>query len=761
MINNFFKGNTLAGKTTILQAGIVSLILISLTVFSAYYTKNLVSQKVQKQLSQRLHQIHDTLDVYDSLLKTTANDLFQTFKSQFGEIELLPQYTEVVNGVETPLITDVGVRLNNNNTYVDYYTKIEGATATIFARKGDDFVRVATSLKRADGTRVLGTFLGKKSPAYEPIMKGEKYFGTASLFGNEYMAVYEPIIKENKVIGILYVGYNYTKGYQKLKEKLKKLKVGETGYLYILSTNNKTKGDYVLHPSKEGENIFKDPHTADLDHINEIFNHKEGFIDYNWENPETNSIEEKTVIYENYEDRDWKLILGTTKSEFLKESAKYTIIMAILSFISVIAVVIAIVFSIRKLVINPIHNLQTGLNNFFDFLNRKTKDTKSIPVTSNDEIAQMSKLVNDNISEIKESIKLDNKIIEETTKVATEVKKGDLNQRIESNSNNPELNKLKDVVNEMLEQIEDNVTNVQIALSEFRENNYTINLDNSHLQAQLKRLYSDINDLTQSSSKELCKNLEVGYTLDDNSKELSQITNKLSQSSSEQAASLEETAASIEELTSTMTNNEAHVTSMSQNSRKLEQSIKEGQELANKTVNSMELINEQTNSIAEAITVIDNIAFQTNILSLNAAVEAATAGEAGKGFAVVAQEVRNLANRSAEAANEIKSLVENATVKANEGKQIANDMINGYDSLNKNVEETAIKIQDVLNNFKEQVKGISQINDTVTSLDQITQENASIASDANSIASTIDDISTNIVKDTSKQKFLGKKSISK
>ena len=123
---------------------------------------------------------------------------------------------------------------------------------------------------------------------------------------------------------------------------------------------------------------------------------------------------------------------------------------------------------------------------------------------------------------------------------------------------------------------------------------------------------------------------------------------------------------------------------MSNLASQLQISSKNGEVLASKTTQAMDDIDAQVNSINDAITVIDQIAFQTNILSLNAAVEAATAGEAGKGFAVVAQEVRNLASRSAEAAKEIKKIVEMATAKANEGKAIANEMINGYTTLNSN-----------------------------------------------------------------------------
>jgi len=158
-------------------------------------------------------------------------------------------------------------------------------------------------------------------------------------------------------------------------------------------------------------------------------------------------------------------------------------------------------------------------------------------------------------------------------------------------------------------------------------------------------------------------------------------------------------------------------------------------------------------AISDAISVIDQIAFQTNILSLNAAVEAATAGEAGKGFAVVAQEVRNLASRSSDAAKEIKGLVEDAATKSESGKEIASQMITGYDELNEKITKTKEMIDDVNVASQEQAEGINQINDAITMLDRNTQQNAMTASQISDLSNEIKHLSKKLISVADKATF--------
>lgn len=431
-------------------------------------------------------------------------------------------------------------------------------------------------------------------------------------------------------------------------------------------------------------------------------------------------------------------------------------------YISISLLIFIISISLGRIISNNIdngiHTLSDGLENFFKFLNKETEDVKLIEMKRADALGEMSDKINDNILSIKHSIQDDLKFMKEVKDVVSKIKDGYLYQRLEFDVKSKNLIELKIEINEMLEVMNNtiggSINKITDVLNSYSDLNFTNNIKNSQGKVEISIL-----NVGRMITKMLQNNKKNGLTIEHTSKILLENVDILNDSSNKAAASLEETAAALEEITSSISNNTQTVIKMSTYASEVTSSVENGQKLANETSKSMDEINEQVAAINDAISIIDQISFQTNILSLNAAVEAATAGEAGKGFAVVAQEVRNLASRSSDAANQIKELVENATLKANNGKNISSEMIKGYSSLNSNISQTIELIQDVTNSSKEQQLGIEQINDAVAMLDQQTQQNASVAAQTAQIARETSVIASKIVEDADEKEFEGKKSI--
>ncbi|MCK5111323.1 MAG: CZB domain-containing protein [Arcobacteraceae bacterium] len=336
-------------------------------------------------------------------------------------------------------------------------------------------------------------------------------------------------------------------------------------------------------------------------------------------------------------------------------------------------------------------------------------------------------------------------LLEEVNEVLLKVEKGLYDVTAKQDSSNPKLNLIRDNLNKALESNAKFADQAIHTLIEYGNANFEYEVSTDNLSGKMGSIILGVRSLGSSISELLALLDMTSEELNLEMIELSKASASLSSASNAQAASLEETAAALEEVTSTIISNSEHTSQMLELSHVVSSSVKKGEKLANDTVDSMESINVEVNAISDAITVIDQIAFQTNILSLNAAVEAATAGEAGKGFAVVAQEVRNLATRSAEAAKEIKDLVHSATEKSAIGKEIATNMIDGYHSLNDNISNTIELIEDVSKASDEQKQAIEQINDAVTDLDQTTQVNASAAAQISSQSEHIQQLSAKLV----------------
>ena len=548
------------------------------------------------------------------------------------------------------------------------------------------------------------------------------------------ISISSPIKKDGKIVGV--VGSDIF--LDTVVNTILNINLDDKGFAYLIDSSGKT----IIHKNEK-----------QLDKQNEIYAQVKSneALYFGEANDQGNP---QLIAYSTIPLTDWKLVIQLDKNA-ISEKINENLYKEIILYIVLLVIILAILFFALIKILSPLKRFEDGLIFFFKYLKGEEKNIVKLNINTNDELGKMASEIDKQMEIIAKNLEVDRLFIEEVKKIVNRVKEGNLDLQLKQTTSNESLNELKNMLNDMIQTINVNVNeDINIILSSL-EKYSKLNFVDS-IANPTGNVAKGLNNLSNIINQMLQQNKENGLVLDDSSKILLENVNLLNKSSNETAVSLEEAAAALEEIASTVANNTERISTMANHSKELSNSIEEGQKLANVTVESMDSINEQTQSIANAITIIDQIAFQTNILSLNAAVEAATAGEAGKGFAVVAQEVRNLASRSAEAAREIKSLVENATEKTNNGKKIADDMINGYIKLKENISKTTEVIHDISISSKEQRTSIEQINDVVTRLDRQTQNNASIANQTHDIATNTSKIAKKILETVNEKTFRDK-----
>jgi methyl-accepting chemotaxis protein len=273
----------------------------------------------------------------------------------------------------------------------------------------------------------------------------------------------------------------------------------------------------------------------------------------------------------------------------------------------------------------------------------------------------------------------------------------------------------------------------------------TISADYQGTFGQLK---DDSNRTVESLTRTVSQIIEAVDAVSTASRQIAIGNSDLSQRTEEQASSLEETASSMEELTSTVKQNADNAKQANQLAIGASAIALKGGEVVGQVVTTMASITESSKKIEDIISVIDGIAFQTNILALNAAVEAARAGEQGRGFAVVAGEVRNLAQRSAGAAKEIKTLIGDSVERANTGRKLADHAGATMGEIVAAVKRVTDIMAEIAAASSEQGAGIGQVNTAIAQMDQVTQQNASLVEEVAAAAGSLQDLAQTLVGTT-------------
>lgn len=518
----------------------------------------------EEHMSSEARLLADQLSTFHSTLRDSTQRLSGLFEKRFAAgLTIQNDKTYTVGGTQTPGLFLGDHPLNNDFTEVDEFRRLTAGAATIFVRRGDDFVRISTSVTKQDGSRAIGTILDHQSPAYSRLMAGQEYVGKTILFERNAMTQYSPVRDASgNIIAALYVGFDYTDAQNTQFENLKKFRIGKTGSLALLDD----KGAWLVPPAG-----IKSPEDAAKAVAPIVSTPGKGQF---W----TEGGKEFYSVGQTFNGGPWTVLSSMPHEEISAVTWKVGTQLAIGSLLAMLIAVGSAIWLLRSK-LRPLSELVRQA----DALGAGNLSVRS-NVASHDEIGQLAGSFN--------------KMGEALSSMVSHIRTAA--QEVSTRAH--ALSGMSGGAYEGMEQQSGEITSMAGAVEEFSSTSMNI---------------ADNMGNTERLAQENAQQTRIGRT------------------------SMEEASSSLQQIATSL----------------------------NSTATVIDTLGQRSQEIGSIVGVITSIADQTNLLALNAAIEAARAGEQGRGFAVVADEVRSLASRTRQATDEISGMI--ASIQQETGNAIS------------------------------------------------------------------------------------------